>query len=123
MVVVIFFFFSSRRRHTRLQGDWSSDVCSSDLRESTDAASLPNGARLYAYNVKWHTTTNKTPQEIHEIGLGEVKRIRDAMDKVMAAAGYKGRYEDFKKFLRTDPKFYFKDAASLLSAIRDIATP
>src|SRR5256885_6953605 len=28
---VLFFFFSSRRRHTRLQGDWSSDVCSSDL--------------------------------------------------------------------------------------------
>src|SRR5256885_12139153 len=31
----LFFFFSSRRRHTRLQGDWSSDVCSSDLRLST----------------------------------------------------------------------------------------
>src|SRR2546426_2574399 len=30
-VYVFFFFFSSRRRHTRLQGDWSSDVCSSDL--------------------------------------------------------------------------------------------
>ena len=90
-------------------------------RESTDAASLPNGARLYAYNVKWHTTTNKSPQEIHEIGLGEVKRIRDEMDKVMAGTGYKGRYEDFKKFLRTDPKFYFKDALSLLAAYRDIA--
>jgi len=90
-------------------------------RESTDARSLPNGARLYAYNVKWHTTTNKTPQEIHEIGLGEVKRIRDEMDKVMAGTGYQGRYEDFKKFLRTDPKFYFKDAASLLAAYRDIA--
>src|SRR5688500_19821810 len=31
MKLVLFFFFSSRRRHTRLQGDWSSDVCSSDL--------------------------------------------------------------------------------------------
>src|SRR2546426_9517372 len=31
MLVFVFFFFSSRRRHTRLQGDWSSDVCSSDL--------------------------------------------------------------------------------------------
>src|SRR5262249_11818551 len=36
-------------------------------RDTTDAASLPNGAALYAYNVKWHTTTNKTPQEIHAI--------------------------------------------------------
>src|SRR2546426_2096453 len=33
--IIFFFFFSSRRRHTRLQGDWSSDVCSSDLRPST----------------------------------------------------------------------------------------
>src|SRR5256885_2504984 len=30
-MLLLFFFFSSRRRHTRLQGDWSSDVCSSDL--------------------------------------------------------------------------------------------
>src|SRR2546426_9290134 len=34
LVFIIFFFFSSRRRHTRLQGDWSSDVCSSDLRRA-----------------------------------------------------------------------------------------
>jgi uncharacterized protein (DUF885 family) len=90
-------------------------------RETTDAASLPNGAALYAYNVKWHTTTNKTPQEINEIGLAEVKRIRAEMDKVMASSGFKGTYDEFKKFLRTDPRFYFKDADSLLTAYRDIA--
>src|SRR5256885_3989800 len=40
--VASFFFFSSRRRHTRLQGDWSSDVCSSDLRpRATPAPSMP----------------------------------------------------------------------------------
>jgi uncharacterized protein (DUF885 family) len=90
-------------------------------RETTDAASLPNGAALYAYNVKWHTTTNKTSQEINEIGLAEVKRIRAEMDKVMASSGFKGTYDEFKKFLRTDPRFYFKDADSLLTAYRDIA--
>jgi uncharacterized protein (DUF885 family) len=90
-------------------------------RETTDAAALTNGAALYAYNVKWHTTTNKTPQEIHEIGLAEVKRIRAEMDKVMIAAGFKGSYEEFKTLLRTDPRFYFRDAESLLSAYRDIA--
>jgi uncharacterized protein (DUF885 family) len=90
-------------------------------RESTDAASLPNGAAMYAYNVKWHTTTNKTPQEIHEIGIAEVKRIRAEMDKVMSASGFKGSYEDFKRFLRTDPRFYFTDAETLLTAYRDIA--
>src|SRR6185503_19907499 len=90
-------------------------------RETTDAASQPNGAALYAYNVKWHTTTNKTPQEINEIGLAELKRIRAEMDKVMSATGFKGSYEEFKKFVRTNPQFYFKDAASLLTAYRDIA--
>jgi uncharacterized protein (DUF885 family) len=90
-------------------------------RETTDAASLPNGAALYAYNVKWHTTTNKTPQEINEIGLAEVKRIKAEMEKVMASSGFKGTYDEFKKFLRTDPRFYFKDADSLLTAYRDIA--
>src|SRR2546426_5006163 len=39
------FFFSSRRRHTRLQGDWSSDVCSSDLREQQPSARRRVGAR------------------------------------------------------------------------------
>ena len=90
-------------------------------RETTDVASLPNGGAMYAYNVKWHTTTNKTPDEIHQIGLAEVKRIRAEMDKVMEAAGFKGSYDEFKKFLRTDPRFYFKDAASMLVAYRDIA--
>lgn len=90
-------------------------------RESTDAASLPNGAGMYAYNVKWHTTTNKTPQEIHEIGHAEVKRIRAGIDKVMAATGFKGNYEEFQTFLRVDRQFYFTDAGSLLAAYRDIA--
>jgi len=90
-------------------------------REATDVRALPSGASMYAYNVKWHTTTDKTPQEIHEIGLAEVKRIRAEMDKVIAQSGFKGSYEDFKKFLRTSPQFYFKDAPSLLAAYRDIA--
>jgi len=89
-------------------------------RETIDVAALPNGASMYAYNVKWHTTTAKTPQEIHEIGLAEVKRIRAEMDKVILASGFKGSYEGFKKFLRTGSQFYFKDAESLLTAYRDI---
>jgi uncharacterized protein (DUF885 family) len=92
-----------------------------NCRETTAAASLPNGAALYAYNIKWHTTTNQTPREIHQVGLAEVKRIRAEMDAVMAAAGFKGSYDDFKKFLRTSPQFYFTDAPSLLTAYRDIA--
>jgi uncharacterized protein (DUF885 family) len=90
-------------------------------RATTSVAALPNGAAMYTYNVKWHTTTDKTPKEIHELGLSEVKRIRAEMDQVIAAAGFKGSYGAFATFLRTSPQFYYPDAASLVTAYRDIA--
>ena len=71
--------------------------------------------------MKWHTTTLLSPQQIHEIGLAEVKRIRAEMDKVIAAAGFSGSYQEFVHFLRTDPRFYFTEAEALVSAYRDIA--
>src|SRR5260370_3478739 len=52
-------------------------------RESTAATALPNGAANYAFLLRWHTSTNLTPQQIHEIGLAERKRIRAEMDKVI----------------------------------------
>lgn len=90
-------------------------------REMIAAGVLPNGAAMYAYNVKWHVTTDDTPQQIHEIGLAEVKRIRAEMDQVAASTGFKGSTGDFKRYLRTNPKFFFRDAPSLLTAYRDIA--
>jgi len=90
-------------------------------RQTTAAAALRDGAAFYAYNVKWHTTTLLSPQQIHEIGLAEVKRIRAEMDKVIAAAGFSGSYQEFVHFLRTDPRFYFTEAEALVSAYRDIA--
>jgi uncharacterized protein (DUF885 family) len=90
-------------------------------RETIAASALPNGAAMYAYNVKWHVTTGDTPQQIHDIGLAEVKRIRAEMDAIAASTGFKGSSDEFKRYLRTDPKFFFRDAASLLTAYRDIA--
>jgi len=90
-------------------------------RETIAASALPNGAAMYAYNVKWHVTTNDTAQQIHEIGLAEVKRIRAEMDTVAASTGFKGSRDEFKRYLRTDPKFFFRDAPALLTAYRDIA--
>src|SRR5256885_14775836 len=46
MIKVDYFFFSSRRRHTRLQGDWSSDVCSSDLSNTAPASALQQASRI-----------------------------------------------------------------------------
>jgi uncharacterized protein (DUF885 family) len=90
-------------------------------RDTVSANALPNGEALYEYNVRWHTTTTKTPAEIHEIGAAEVKRIRGEMDRLITSTGFKGGFDRFVEFLRTDRKFYFTDAASLLTAYRDIA--
>src|SRR5260370_41436454 len=75
-------------------------------REDIAATALPNGAAAYAFHVRWQTTTNLTPQQIHEIGLAEVKRIRAEMDKDIASAGFNGSFHDFTEFFRTDERFY-----------------
>lgn len=90
-------------------------------RETIGANALPKGAALYQYNAKWHTTTSKTPKEIHEIGLAEVARIRAEMDKVITQAGYANRFDDFVRFLRTDRRFYYTDADALVAGYRDVA--
>jgi uncharacterized protein (DUF885 family) len=90
-------------------------------RESIAATALPNGAAAYAYHVRWQTTTNLTPQQIHEIGLSEVKRIRAEMDKVIASTGFKGSFHDFTEFLRTDPRFFYDKADDLVNGYRIVA--
>jgi uncharacterized protein (DUF885 family) len=90
-------------------------------RESIAMSDLPDGKEWYAFNARTSTTTTKTPEEIHAIGLAEVKRIRKEMDQVIAETGFKGSFAEFCTYLRTDPKFYFDNAESLLQAYRDIA--
>lgn len=82
---------------------------------------LPNGEAWYAYNVKESTTTDLTPEQIHQIGLSEVKRIRAEMDDIIASTGFEGSFEDFLEFLRTDPQFYHTTKEGLLREYRDIA--
>jgi uncharacterized protein (DUF885 family) len=89
-------------------------------RDSIAATALPNGAAAYAYHVRWQTTTKLTPQQIHEIGLSEVKRIRAEMDKVIAAAGFQGSFHDFTEFLRNDARFYYDKPDDLVNGYRII---
>ena len=89
-------------------------------RQSIAGSDLPDGKAWYAFNVREQTTTSLSPEQIHEIGLGEVKRMRAEMDAVIKQAGFKGNFAQFLNYLRTDPKFYYKDAESLLSGYRDI---
>jgi len=90
-------------------------------RESIAATALPNGPVAYAFLVRWQTTTNLTPQQIHEIGLTEVKRIRAEMDKVIASTKFQGSFHEFTEFLRTDPRFYYGKPEDLVNGYRIIA--
>jgi len=90
-------------------------------RESIAVSALPNGAAAYAFLIRWQTTTKLTAQQIHELGLAEVKRIRAEMDKVIAAAGFKGSLHDFIEFLRTDPQFFYDKPDDLVNGYRIIA--
>ena len=89
-------------------------------RETIGMSALPDGAAWYAYKVKVQTTTTRTPREIHELGLSEVKRIRAQMDSLIRSIGFTGDFAAFTHMLRTDPKFFYTDSASLVRAYRDI---
>jgi len=89
-------------------------------RESIGWSSLPDGQAWYAYLCKHYTTTDMTPDQIFDLGMSEVKRIRSEMDKVIQQAGFKGDFAAFCNFLRTDPQFFFNTPDELLTAYRDI---
>lgn len=82
---------------------------------------LPNGGELYAYFVRHYTTTKVTPEEVHQTGLKEVARIRAEMDKIMQQTGFKGTREEFFKFLRTDPQFFYKTPEELFDGYKVVA--
>ena len=82
---------------------------------------LPNGAAMYAYATRDNTTTDLTPQEIHGIGLKEVKRIRAEMQAIIDKLGFRGSFAEFAKFMRSDPKFYFKTESKVLEAYRALS--
>jgi uncharacterized protein (DUF885 family) len=90
-------------------------------RKEVGASALPDGEAFYRYCVRAHTTTDLTPSAIHEIGVGEVARIRAEMESVIQETGFHGAFSEFLTHLRTDPKFYYSDAAALVTGYRDIA--
>ena len=81
----------------------------------------PNGAALYEFEARKFTTTGMTPRQIHELGLSEVKRIHAQMEAVKAKTGFTGSLKEFFDYLRTDPKFYYKNPDDLMQAYRALA--
>ena len=85
-------------------------------RTSIGVADLPNGYAWYENLARYHTSTELTPEEIHQIGLSEVKRIRSEMNKIIERVGWEGTFDEFLNFLRTDPQFYYETSEELLQA-------
>jgi len=85
-------------------------------RDSVGLSSLPNGEAWYEYLARRFTTTRMSPDEIHRLGLDEVKRIRGEMQAIIDELGYEGDFASFLEYLRTDPQFYFDDPDALYEA-------
>jgi uncharacterized protein (DUF885 family) len=83
-------------------------------RDSVAWTALPDGAGWYAFAVREHTTTDMSPDGIHELGLSEVARILGEMDGVRRQVGFDGDLEAFFTHLETSPEFYFTDGAELV---------
>jgi uncharacterized protein (DUF885 family) len=87
-----------------------------------DAAhDLPDGDAFYRAQVREFTTTDMTPEEIHQLGLKEVTRIDAEMLKTMRESGFKGSMPEFLQFLKTDPQFYAKTPDELLGVSAYVA--
>jgi uncharacterized protein (DUF885 family) len=81
----------------------------------------PGGREMYAYFVRGFTTTDLTPDQVHQIGVDEVARIRARMDTEMRAAGWAGDFAGFLAFLRSDPQFYATSREDLLEKASEMA--
>ncbi|QDK33184.1 DUF885 domain-containing protein [Sphingomonas sp. IC081] len=83
-------------------------------RKTLAAYALPDGKAYYQSKISEFVTLDKSPEEIHQIGLSEMARIRSQMNEVMQQVGFKGDLKAFLHFLRTDPQFYPKTPNELL---------
>jgi uncharacterized protein (DUF885 family) len=84
-------------------------------RTTLAATAMPNGAAYYQAMIEKFTTLDLTPQQIHDIGLKEVARIKAEMEATKEKANFKGTMAEFFTFMRTDPQFYAKTPRELLS--------
>lgn len=90
-------------------------------RLSLGASELPNGAAYYRLQIREFTTLSLSADEIHQIGLREVKRIALEMEAVKTSAGFAGTLQAFIAFLRSDDQFYAKTPRELMMAASYIA--
>lgn len=83
-------------------------------RQTVGITSLDGGLEYYEYLIRYFTTTDLSPEEIHRLGLSEVKRIHAEMQEIIDGLQFEGDFKAFLDHLRTEPSFYAKDVSELL---------
>ncbi|MBV6668043.1 DUF885 family protein [Xanthomonas euvesicatoria pv. alangii] len=89
-------------------------------RDSDGLAALPNGAAWYAYDVRQSTTTDLTPEQVHQIGLDEIARLQGEIQAVAKQVKFRGNLPKFYKFMQTDRRFGFRSDTELLGTYRSL---
>lgn len=104
----------------RKQLDWYVKSYKPACAKAPGVSAQPGGAAYYNFRIREETTTNLTADQIHNIGLSEVARIRNEMVEVAKKAGYESR-EAFIEHLRTDPQYYAKTPEELMEKTARVA--
>ncbi|VXB51547.1 conserved exported hypothetical protein [Luteimonas sp. 9C] len=104
----------------RRQRDFIANTYIPSARDSVGLDALPDGMAWYAFSAKQQTTSDLTPEAIHQIGLDEVARIHEQIRGVMAETGFEGTLQEFFRFMQTDPRFEFRSEEQLLTHYRAI---
>jgi len=92
-----------------------------NARETVGLYAQPNGVSWYEYMVRIRTTTNMTPEEVHQVGRNEVARIHGEMHSVMEEVGFEGDLKEFFEYMNTDPQFFFDEPEQLIQGYRDMS--
>lgn len=100
--------------------DYLADEYLPAARDTVGLYALPNGRAWYDYRIKTNTTVALSADAIHDIGLAEVQRIRDEMEKVMREVGFKGTLAEWFEYVKNDDRFYFDNEEDLLEGYRAI---
>lgn len=101
--------------------DFMVNIYIPNARENIAASSLPDGDAFYQNRIEHYTTLSMTADDVHQIGLKEVARIRAEMQTIIDGVGFKGSFAEFVQFLRTDPQFYATTPEQLLKEASFIA--
>ena len=85
-------------------------------RNTIGISDIPGGKEYYEYLARYFTTTNLTPDEIHNLGLREIERIRSEMEDIIKKVKWEGDFDSFLNYLRTSPRFYYDNPEDLFNA-------